>query len=597
MPEAPSAMPAGNHRKGPLPLVLGVTGHRDLRKEDEEPLKKQLRVIFDELAESNPHTPLQLLSGLAEGADRLAAGVALECGVALIACLPMEKTAYLDDFPALDSRREFQALLERSLRVVELPWVEGAAPQPGGAAPPRTPQYQALGEYIVTQSQVLIALWDGIDTKLAGGTSTVVRMQLGLQRDGGDINPARPLDFPETGPVYQIVTPRVKNPKPSGEPYRIRKLCHREPSGEAAAAEFHAEIFHRMDTFNADTLKKGAALAGAMEQSRGWLMPGEVRSGAAAPLGPLIEHYALADGLAIHFQKLTRRSMRLLFFDTGLSAAFLFACFGHGPEAVQFISLVLYVGAALLAFGIYMNAEHGQFKTKYLDYRALAEGLRLQIFWRLAGLREDVADFYLRKQKTELDWIRNAVRVWNAACAGAPPAPALELVRDHWVRDQARFFDRAAKRDHRAGEREKTCSQWLLGATLVIAAGLILSLSCNREKSWAILHRNVFERLGRPEYKMELHGLIVVIMGMLPAIAGVMAGFSLKMAYGEQKKQYERMAKLFGRGAECLDHALATNDRALALRTIRDLGREALEENGDWVLLHRERTLEMRIGG
>lgn len=596
MPEESSATPAGS-RKGPLPLVLGVTGHRDLRKEDEEPLKKQLRVIFTELAAGSPHTPLQLISGLAEGADRLAAQVALECGVGLIACLPMEKTAYLDDFPATDSRREFQALLERSLQVIELPWVRDAVPKPGETGPPRTPQYQALGEYIVTQSQVLIALWDGIDTKLAGGTSTVVRMQLGLQRDGGDINPARPLDFPETGPVYQIVTPRVKNPKPAGEPYRIRKLCHREPSGEEAAAKFHAEIFHRMDMFNADALKKEAALAGARGQSRGWLMPEEVRAGAAASLAPLIERYAVADALAIHYQKLTRRSMRLLFFDTGLSAAFLFACFGHGPEAVQFISLVLYVAAALLAFGIYMNAEHGQFKTKYLDYRALAEGVRLQVFWRLSGLREDVADYYLRKQKTELDWIRNAVRVWNAACPGVPPAPALELVRDHWVKDQCRFFERAAKRDHRASEREKRCSQWLLGATLAIAAVLILTLTCDREECWALLHRNIFARLGSPEYKMELHGLVVMIMGMLPAVAGVMAGFSLKMAYGEQKKQYERMAKLFGRGAECLDHALATNDHELAIQTILDLGKEALEENGDWVMLHRERTLEMRIGG
>ena len=600
MPEEPPAAPASKQKgplpssqRGPLPLVIGITGHRDLRKEDDEPLRKAVRAVFDELASDYPHTPMQLISGLAEGADRLVADVALECGIALIACLPMEKAAYLNDFHAEESRREFDALLTKSARVVELPW-EGGVPADHG--PARTQQYQALGEYIVMESQVLIALWDGVDTKLPGGTSTVVRMQLGMQSDGGDIDPQRPLDFPETGPVYQIVTPRVKNPKPGAEPYRIVKLCHRDTTGEAAS-EFHAGIFKRMDAFNEDALKRGFTLVANRDKSRGRLLPDDVRSGAAAPLEGMTRNYALASALAAHYQELTRRSMRMLFFDTGLSAAFLFACFGHGPEALQFAALLLYVAAALLALGVFFYAERRQFKTKYLDYRALTEGLRLQIFWRLAGLRENVADYYLRKQKTDLDWIRNAVRVWNTECSGANVEPNLELVRDLWVKDQCRFFERAAKRDEHHSEVEKRWSQWLLGATLAIAVVLILTMSCSKGLRGDILRSDIFERFGHPEYKMELHGVIVMIMGMLPAVAGVMAGFSLKMAYGEQKKQYQRMWKLFNRGSECLNQALAKEDRALALRTILDLGREALEENGDWVLLHRERTLEMRLGG
>jgi hypothetical protein len=289
--------------------------------------------------------------------------------------------------------------------------------------------------------------------------------------------------------------------------------------------------------------------------------------------------------------------MRLLFFHTGLSAAFLFACFGHGPEPFQFAALALYLGAAIAALLIYRKAQGRQYKTRYLDYRALAEGLRLQIFWRLAGLRENVADYYLRKQKTELDWIRNAVRVWTTECAAEPLPPELELVRKHWVADQRRFFEQAAKRDQRNREAEERWSKILLGATLALAAILILSMLWKRDQSQAVLRSNAFARLGRPEFKMEWHAVIAMVMGMLPAVAGVMAGFSLKMAYGEQKKQYERMWKLFSRGTECLDHALAAKNRELAVRTILDLGKEALEENGDWVLLHRERTVEMRLGG
>jgi hypothetical protein len=64
---------ATESQAGPLPLVIGVTGHRDLRSEDRETLAGRLREIIAELRVRYPHTPLILLSPLAEGADRLAA--------------------------------------------------------------------------------------------------------------------------------------------------------------------------------------------------------------------------------------------------------------------------------------------------------------------------------------------------------------------------------------------------------------------------------------------------------------------------------------------------------------------------------------------
>src|SRR5215813_9305562 len=87
-----------SHSKGPLPLVIAVTGHRDLRAQDEERLRQKVQEIFSELNETYPSTPLRLLSGLAEGADRLVAHVALDNDIELVACLPMERSLYETDF-------------------------------------------------------------------------------------------------------------------------------------------------------------------------------------------------------------------------------------------------------------------------------------------------------------------------------------------------------------------------------------------------------------------------------------------------------------------------------------------------------------------
>lgn len=56
-------------------LVVGVTGHRELRNEDRDSLQAQVRSFFLDLRTRYPELPLVLLSPLAEGADSLVADV------------------------------------------------------------------------------------------------------------------------------------------------------------------------------------------------------------------------------------------------------------------------------------------------------------------------------------------------------------------------------------------------------------------------------------------------------------------------------------------------------------------------------------------
>ena len=104
-----------------LPVVIGVSGHRDLRDEDRPHLEQRMREILLDLGARYPATPLQLLSLLAEGADQLAARVALDLGVSLVVVLPMPQAEYEQDFTTSQSRADFQDLLHRAGRSFELP--------------------------------------------------------------------------------------------------------------------------------------------------------------------------------------------------------------------------------------------------------------------------------------------------------------------------------------------------------------------------------------------------------------------------------------------------------------------------------------------
>src|SRR5258706_6774707 len=217
------------------PLVIGITGHRDIRDQDREALKEATRKILIDLENKYPSTPLVLLSALAEGADRLAADVALSNDVKgeLFVPLPMPQAAYEQDFEG-DSLDKFRELLSRAKCSFALPFVEkNNEASIRGKNPQRDLQYESVGKYIVEKSQILIALWDGVDTGLVGGTAAVVK----FQKEG--LPPTEPCSFEamEGFPVYHVLTPREKNPNPAGEPYHLRVLYPDSFRGKEEAAE------------------------------------------------------------------------------------------------------------------------------------------------------------------------------------------------------------------------------------------------------------------------------------------------------------------------------------------------------------------------
>jgi hypothetical protein len=578
-----------------LPLVIGVTGHRDLRAEDLTRLEGALRQIIEKLRNDLPRTPLVLLSALAEGADRLVARVALELGVRLIVPLPLRRDIYELDFSTEKSRLEFAELLGSAEHWFELPVIAGTAEgdvgRPGTA---RDRQYEQAGAYIVRQSHLLIALWDGKYRDLIGGTSRVIRFQLeGVPEPYAPRS--SPIDTPESGPVYQIVTPRISDPKIAGEPFALHKLF---PKGYVDEADRFARICTRLDAFNRDLADHAAFLASETKKSTDYLFPESETSLLPPSLQTMRQRFAVTDTLAIYFQRRTQSTLNQLFLLVALLAlAFdLYAHFFPERHWILAIYLGLLAGAYLW---INRRAKKRDYQNKYQDYRALAEGLRVQFFWRLAGLDLSVADRYLRKQRSELDWICSALRVWSIPAESKSASlrdrfeidrvRRLELVLRHWVADQSRFFIKAAQRDHHKLERYEPYVTVLLrigvGVTVLVTLALLIPHPWQHEVNKVI------------EEHRGLHGLLLALMS-LPAIgAALLHGYIEKRALSEHTKQFSRMSMIFSTAQERLAQMIKDGKTEQAEKLISELGREALEENGDWVLLHRERPLEVPHAG
>lgn len=161
---------------------LGVTGHRFLPAAPQRRARLWERVgeILREIGATT--ALLEVLSPLAEGADRLVAEVALDLTTAvpakvhLVCALPFPVDLYRLDFHTPASRDAFDALLARATSVVEL---AGRRRRPGAMADDPDllkDAYAAVGAYVVDHADVLLALWDGEPARGRGGTGEVVAL-------------------------------------------------------------------------------------------------------------------------------------------------------------------------------------------------------------------------------------------------------------------------------------------------------------------------------------------------------------------------------------------------------------------------------------
>lgn len=151
-------------------ITIAVTGHRPGRLSEAEPalLRARVREVLTPYGAGS--RPI-LLSPLAEGADRLVAVEALALGYRLRCPLPFPREDYLRDFQGAASRAEFSALLTRAERVIELPRSRGSPADADEA-------YVAVGHYLVSHADLLLAIWDGQPVGGQGGTQEVVRLAL-----------------------------------------------------------------------------------------------------------------------------------------------------------------------------------------------------------------------------------------------------------------------------------------------------------------------------------------------------------------------------------------------------------------------------------
>ena len=638
---------------GRVPLVIGVTGHRDLRTQDVPQLEREVGEIIARLQREyggkNNETPLILVSALAEGADRIVARVALALGVRLIAPLPLPVAEYRRDFePGLvaGAAVEFDQLLSQALAAPIMPFTVGNSLEAVRTdAKKRAEQYRAVGLFIVQHSDVLMALWDGNENDRAvGGTAEVVT----FKREGLPLvvsgSAHTSLDGSEIGPVIHVVTPRNKAGSPAsdvsvrpwgGEIIRRHRggsvrglfdhigkfaanLLGREPKSitaslppedrrDLAAWEMFNALALLTREFNREAATLGAMAGGAQQTASSidslFTDPDDGRlDGGAKQRGltvasPWCQLYGIADTLAKIRQVQFWRDWKLLFILSFFAFIF-FALFSHVGWATNWL-LGGYTLAVAIIFYVFIRAKVRRDQERFLDYRALAEALRVAVYWHILGIDSHwsdeqnahrdafatdadtigmLASCYPIKQPSELAWIKISLRTLELLHdierkikkRGIDPE-AHALARRFWVCGQMSYFEHQRRAlDRRADILES----WALVGLFITPFFLVPLL---------------VSAIG--EGRLRLHNAFLIAIGILPGLAATLTSYSERLALKAQALQYDRMQMLFKRAYDLLPQTINGGSEYHIRSLYRELGTEAMKENADWVSIYRQRPI------
>ena len=559
-------------------LTIGVTGHRDLLADEVPALREKVRDFFIQLQGDYPDLELQLITPLAEGSDRLVADVALELGCNLIVPLPMSQAEYEKDFSSPEAVEEFRDSLKKA-RVIHLRSLKSDQGEKL-THQERAQQYAQLGIFISNHSQVLLALWDGKPSPKAGGTASVVNYHLTALMPGLSVAEDSPnlLADNENDLVYHIACSRDR---PDGQPREGLSPLQTSwmtaqfglESGDNLPIEYQI-MWHRLQDYQRDMKKYGLGI------KEGGVNLLESAPDLELPVGTfdIAYQHRIADWLAIHFQK--RITFGLI--ATHSIAVLVGLIFIVYSEVDGFDFLVdFFLLAFLIGYIIYKIGEHRQWHRKHLDYRALAEGLRVQFYWSLAGVidvqsAEFAYDNFLQKQDVDLGWIRHVMRNVSLSRSrdNVPQRAWVDWVIEQWVGNEDSETGQLSY--YRVKELEK--ARRFRRTTLI-----------GRVTLWMGMLTAVVLAIAGTDMAETHRVALLVLMGVLPLFAGVRDAYSHKRAEKELIKQYRFMRGILANARRLLDSSDDVDYRRAVLRA---LGNAALEEGAEWLLMHRERPLE-----
>ncbi|MEO0500871.1 MAG: hypothetical protein AAF205_09995 [Pseudomonadota bacterium] len=591
-----------------LALNIGITGHRagKLPAELRDAAQDRLNEVFAAIAhaarqfETKQSTnirdgvcSLTLHTPLATGADQMAANAARAVDMSVRAVLPFDPETYAHDFEPGQERDQYSDQLSLADAVFALDGRREHGPEP----------YVSVGEAIASKADILIALWDGQPAKGRGGTGQIVEIALGRGIPVICI-PVLPGTPARIGPVHKIPSRNDDAPgtpsaakvdydalirtvlvTPKGSEKLLLKSFLRERERRwNARIEFPlllamvgAKPFRLSSVRQPDYDEDIADDLKTFERRRDLLGDQFVNRA-----GTVHSAYAWANGLAIRYAQLFRSSHVLNYILS--ASAVLLALAGLVAPAAKFELVLLELAAIGALFVNTQAGRSGQWHRRWLQYRHLAETLRMLPYLQSTGvavppfLDGRIGD--LRRGGAHAkSWTRwYAAALWRQMAG--PEGHADEesvtglarLLVEKQLQPQAEYHRANAARMHRLDHRMHIAGNILMAAVIIACLIFLIGYVTMQDMILANVGWFVLATAGLPTIGAAIFGIRGHGEYLLAASRSARTATELEAA-AERMQQVRNL------------DALATEIEAAASVMLADLG--------EWTQAYQEKQLNV----
>ena len=209
---------------------------------------------------------------------------------------------------------------------------------------------------------------------------------------------------------------------------------------------------------------------------------------------------------------------------------------------------------------------------KYLQYRVLAETLRLQYYLSMAAIRMKVSDLLPWSIQMEIEWIKEVLETLPMA-----ETKEKQSVLECWIKDQKSYHQQALKKAEKNNKRDKVIGKSVLFITILaylIAIVFEFFVYKNNPSSMNINSVRV---------------ILKVVLGTMSAVTLFTSSYYGKMSLDNKIDDHRRMIALYQKSEQEIEINGETDELLLSL------AREFLSENSNWYAYQKKNNPDLVI--
>lgn len=653
LPERPFRYHTGND----YPLIVSVTGHMSLTEDSIQKVQEGSLGLFNDLRKRYPNTYIILLSALAEGADRIVARVAMNAGIEVAPVIPMEYGRYVQTFDGYgydtteESVQDFYDLLEGCLSpcILDCSGIN------------EIQAFRRLGAYLVSNSHILMAAWDGVASDYKGGAYDTLRMAYaGVDLDLLDFTSARCTVSADTdeqsvsylnsnedtliywvkverGPTKKRYTPEteqsilpmrdcVSEGCDFTRPVFVDSLMRtadndsgekETPAGDRisitpgewvrlvdSVPDQYDSMFKKIDGYNSDSKACGYDPESAYVRDGCGLLPGDDLSAKFRSdklMKDMACRFGIADHLASECQRRSRREVVILTYITAFYTVLFNLMILFSDSILFLLGYGILYG---LAIAFTWRHNKGRNHSKSVEYRSLAESLRIEFYWSILRLRATTSDNSYGYLKNGMSWMRGFMKSAQSAftndysmCAGIDAEVSIDYVKDKWIRGQIEYGKAKADRDLRhygiLSDTSSALKILISFLTVCTIAMIVLIPELSKE---VIATPDDFINSAQLNISSYTVVKIALILSMNATTILVM-----RMNHIDNSSTAKVMARsmYYSAALSKLETRIQSSDHRNIQKSVgilRELGLQAITENNDWVSESAKRDFKRQRG-